>query len=85
MDSFFITLLYIIIGFWILRIILKWAFPYLIKFFIQYIGKKAKKQYDNSNQNPFQNSQSSSNQSDPKAKQSDKEKVGEYIDFEEID
>lgn len=84
MESFLTTILYIIIGFWLLRLVLKWASPYLLKFFIQYMGKKAQKRYEDPNQNPFQKHQQSFEQSKTSSKQ-DKEKVGEYVDFEEID
>ncbi|WP_454244546.1 hypothetical protein [Psychroflexus sp. MBR-150] len=84
MQDFFITLLYIVIGFWILRLIFKWAFPYLLKYFVQYLGKKAQKRYENHSQNPFEKQQDYSKHSKTSSKQ-DKEKVGEYIDFEEID
>ena len=49
------------------------------------MGKKAQKKYGNPNQNPFQKSDKTSQKPRNKTKKSDKEKVGEYIDFEEID
>ncbi len=48
------------------------------------MGKKAQKRYENPNQNPFDKQQQSSQHSKTSSKK-DKEKVGEYIDFEEID
>lgn len=84
MQDFFITILYVIIGFWVLRLILKFTFPYLLKYFVQYLGKKAQKRYNSSTQNPFQKEEQSSERPNASSKE-DKEKVGEYIDFEEID
>lgn len=84
MQDFLETVLYIIIGLWILSLIVRWAFPHLLKYFISRMTKKAQKGFDD--QNRDQHSQNKTSQQKFKSRpKSDKEKVGEYIDFEEID
>lgn len=82
MSDFFEVLLYIIIGFWILRLLLRWALPYLLKYFVKYAAKKAENQFHQNRQNPF-DSNTRSHTKQKKEKSDDK--VGEYIDYEEID
>jgi hypothetical protein len=84
MQDFLETLLYIIIGLWILRLIVKWAFPYMLKFFIGRVAKKAQQGFQNqTTQEPTNKNQE--NQQFESHSKNGKEKVGEYIDFEEID
>ena len=84
MQDFFEILIYIIVGFWIFSLLLRWAFPHLIKFFIGRMAKKAKNSFNNDNSQPFGNTSDRKNKNNRQIK-NNKEKVGEYIDFEEID
>ena len=82
MSDFLEVLLYIVIGFWILRLLLKLAMPYLLKYFVKYVSKKTEQKFNSNQQNPFNNpSQSNKTQKSKKPDQ----KLGEYIDYEEID
>lgn len=84
MQDFLETVLYIIVGFWILRLIVRWAFPHLLKYFISRMTKKAQKGFEDQSRGQHKQSQETQQQFKSRPK-SDKEKVGEYIDFEEID
>ena len=84
MLDFLETILYIIIGLWILRLVVKWAFPYILKYFISRMSKKAQKGFEDQKGAQHGQNRETSQQSKSRPK-SDKEKVGEYIDFEEID
>lgn len=81
MSDFLEVLLYIIIGFWVLRLLLRWGLPYLLKYVVKYASKKAENQFNKRQQNPFDDT---NHQNKQKSKKSD-EKLGEYIDYEEID
>jgi hypothetical protein len=84
MQDFLETLLYIIIGIWIFRLIIKWAFPYILKFFVRRVTKKAQSGFEEQSKGPFQR-QNDTRPHSKKDFKENKEKVGEYIDFEEID
>lgn len=84
MQEFLEVLLYILVGLWLFRLIAKWAFPYLLKFFISRVTKKAQKGFREHTQQRSTNDAQSNKQFKSRPK-TEKEKVGEYIDFEEID
>lgn len=84
MQDFLEILLYIIIGLWIFRLIVKWAFPHVLKFFLRRMTKKAKKGFQEQTGGQYNQDKETKQQSKSRPKK-DKEKVGEYIDFEEID
>lgn len=81
MQDFLEVLLYIIIGFWVMRLVLRWALPHLLRYFVQHASKKAESQFHTRKQDT--NAQNNSYQKNKKKMSN--EKVGEYIDFEEID
>ncbi len=84
MQDFLEILLYIIIGLWIFRLIVKWAFPHVLKFFLRQMTKKAEKGFQDQTRAQYEKKKETNQQFKSRSK-SDKEKVGEYIDFEEID
>lgn len=84
MQDFLEVLLYIIVGFWILRLVIQWVFPHLLKYFLRKMTHKAQKGFESQHSEGFQNKKQSNQQFKSQSKD-DKEKVGEYIDFEEID
>lgn len=80
-----ITLLYILLAYFALRFILRMAKPFLIRYFVNRMGKKFETQFG---ANPFENvspSQKNNNSNTKPPKKVSKKVVGEYIDFEEID
>ena len=84
MQDFLETILYIIVGLWILRLIVKWAFPHILQFFVRRMTKKAQKGFEEQTRSQYHNQKETKQQSKNRSKEN-KEKVGEYIDFEEID
>lgn len=89
MDSFLKTILTILLVYYGLKILFKFLKPYLLKYMI----KKATKGFGNTfGGNPFQEEKARKSKKGkiiidpqkPSAKTS-KKKVGEYVDFEELD
>ncbi|MDN6310467.1 MAG: DUF4834 family protein [Flavobacteriaceae bacterium] len=84
--DFLENLLIILLVFFALRIILKWAAPYIFKFFMKKVQSKFENQF-NPNQQSRRNhkdDQDIINERQSSRKTNDK-KVGEYIDYEEIE
>jgi hypothetical protein len=89
MNSFLETLLTVLLVYYGLKILFKFLKPYLLK----YMVKKATKGFGNAfGENPFQSEKARKNEEgkitiDPlkSSTKSSKSKVGEYIDFEELD
>ncbi len=74
------TLLIIALVYYGIKILARIFLPYLMKYFIQKVSTNFQQKY---NHNQQDQSTSTHTQEVPKKKQ--KEKVGEYIDYEEID
>lgn len=72
------TVLIIALVYYALKIIVRFLFPYLIKKFIN------KQQSNFSNQQESNHSSSNSSSSEAKANKKPKEKLGDYVDYEEI-
>lgn len=75
------TLFIIILSFIFLSFLLRKLSPFILAYFINRLQKKMKNNLESSFKNNFKQSR---NQKQPKENQN-KDKVGEYIDFEEID
>ena len=81
MSNFLEFIFYAFITLWLLAIVFRWLFPFLLNAFLKYLQKKAL-----SEQNVYsKNSYSSDDSQTKKTFNSPKEKVGQYVDFEEID
>lgn len=96
-SGFVKTLLIILLIIWGLRILLRWAGPYILRFFLKKVGQKMQNQFQQTqeqySQNPYgqntygqqNNSQSHKNTNNTTTKNPKTTKqVGEYIDYEEI-
>ena len=96
-SGFVKTLLIILLIIWGLRILLRWAAPYMLRFFLKRVGQKMQNQFQQTqeqySQNPYgqntygqqNNSQSHKNTNNNNHKNPKTTKqVGEYIDYEEI-
>ena len=89
MNSFLETVLIVLLVYYGLKILFKFLKPYLLK----YMVKKATKGFGNAfGENPFQPENARKNEEgkitiDPlkSSTKTSKSKVGEYIDFEELD
>ena len=89
MDSFLKTILTILLVYYGLKILFKFLKPYLLK----YMVKKATKGFGNAfGGNPFQEEKARKSKKgkiiiDPQkpSVKTSKKKVGEYVDFEEVD
>ncbi len=89
MNSFLETVLTVLLVYYGLKILFKFLKPYLLK----YMVKKATKGFGNAfGENPFQPEKARKNEEgkitiDPlkSSTKTSKSKVGEYIDFEELD
>ncbi len=73
-----ITILKIILYFILLSYTLRLIFPFILRFFLKRFQNKMKNNFEKMNDDNY------SNQS-KKPKSNSKDKVGEYVDFEEID
>mgnify|MGYP000065895185 FL=1 len=73
-----ITILKIILFFILLSYTLRLLFPFILRFFLKIFQNKIKNNFEKMNDDNY------SNQS-KKPKSNSKDKVGEYVDFEEID
>ena len=73
METFFEIILALILIAYVIRI----ASPYILAYFLKKLEKKVRNKFTQGNSKAFN---SSSNKNATK-----KEKVGEYVDFEEID
>ena len=85
--EFLQTILIVLLIFFALRIILRFAAPYIMK----YLAKKAGERFENMARG-FQNNQSTPQREGetiidkvPQRDSNSNKKVGEYIDYEEID
>ncbi|HLW42721.1 MAG TPA: DUF4834 family protein [Flavobacterium sp.] len=92
-TGFLKTLLFIVLIYYFIKFAFRLLAPYLVKKAINKVNENFQKQqeaYYNQTQNPHQNSQNTNNQGfEDKVKQNEipreRKKVGEYIDFEEIE
>ncbi|MDB4050798.1 hypothetical protein OAB60_00865 [Flavobacteriaceae bacterium] len=71
------TFLEIILGLILISYLIRKMSPYILAYFLKRLEKKVRSKFNQGNSENFKSSQ---NNSDSK-----KEKVGEYVDFEEID
>ncbi|RZP04481.1 MAG: DUF4834 family protein [Flavobacteriales bacterium] len=89
MNSFLETILTILLVYYGLKILFKFLKPYLLK----YMVKKATKGFGNAfGRNPFQEEKARKSEEgkitidqQKRSPKTSKKKVGEYIDFEELD
>jgi len=88
MDTFFKTLLILLLVYFGLKILFRLAMPYLMR----YIAKKASQKMENAfrgsqyqSENNKQKEGNISIDDFPKRKTRNKKPVGEYVDYEEID
>lgn len=89
------TLIIIITIYWGFKLFSRYVLPYLMRFFLTYLGKKVQNNMRNqgfqgSNYNQSQEQQTSDNvyvknSSKTQAKSTKLDGVGEYVDFEEVD
>ncbi|MDO4228712.1 MAG: DUF4834 family protein [Capnocytophaga sp.] len=84
-----LTIILIIMG---LRLLLRFLAPYMMRYFIKKVEQKFGEQFQqsqNQHQNPFKQQSEGKQTIDTNNAQSQnpqsKKKVGEYIDFEEVD
>jgi hypothetical protein len=86
-NGFLKTLFYIILFYYIAKFLVRLFLPIVVKKVVQKAGENFQKQYQNNQQqNPFgfdndQNNAASSKNTKPR----ETKKVGEYIDYEEIE
>ena len=86
-NGFIKMIFYVILFFYIFKFLARLFLPVIVKKVVQKAGENFQQQYQTNN-NPFQGN---SNQEDIKSKSSMKsnpkatKKVGEYIDYEELD
>jgi len=73
METFFEILLALFLMSYVIRKIT----PYIIAYFLRRLEKKVRSKFNQNNSESFKSS--------PKSNDNKKEKVGEYVDFEEID
>ena len=73
METFFVIILALVLIAYVIRI----ASPYILAYFLKKLEKKVRSKFTQDNSKNFN---SSSNRNATK-----KEKVGDYVDFEEID
>jgi len=73
METFFEILLALFLISYVIRKIT----PYIIAYFLRRLEKKVRSKFNQNNSESFK--------SPPKSNANKKEKVGEYVDFEEID
>lgn len=84
--DFLETLLIILLVFFALRIILKWAAPFIFKYFMKKVQNKFESQFNNQQQSrPRQKSDQDIINDNKSSRRTNDKKVGEYIDYEEID
>ncbi|MEX0998247.1 MAG: DUF4834 family protein [Flavobacteriaceae bacterium] len=88
MDTFFKTLLILLLVYFGLKILFRFAMPYLMR----YIAKKASQKMENAfrgtqyhTENNKQKEGKISIDDLPKKKSQNKKPIGEYVDYEEID
>lgn len=82
-TGFVKTLLYIILGYYALKFLMRVFAPILVQKTAQKVHQKMEEQMRNQ-QNAYKNTQQSQNTTQ-KEMPKEKKKVGEYVDFEEID
>lgn len=82
MSNLLEFILYVFVGLWVLTLLFRWLFPYILNYFINYLEKSF---FETQRSHVNNSYSSSSNPSSRKTFKSQKEKVGEYVDFEEID
>lgn len=73
-----ITIIKIIFAFIIFRYVLKLLSPFLLKYFLKRVEKKMQNNFNNFQRDHVK-------RGGPKKKKINKDDVGEYIDFEEVD
>ncbi len=84
-ESILKTVLIILLIYFGFKIFIKWFGPLILKWFLKRIGQKFQQQFSGPTPSKTQKKGKVEIDSDiPKASNSNK-KVGEYIDFEEID
>jgi len=84
-ESILKTILIILLIYFGFKIFIKWFGPLILKWFLKKMGQKFQQQFNGSSTtNSQKKAKVNINSDTPKASKSNK-KVGEYIDFEEID
>ncbi len=84
-ESVLKTILIILLIYFGFKIFIKWFGPFILKWFLKKMGQKFQQQFNGPAATNAQKKSKVNIDSDkPKASKSNK-KVGEYIDFEEID
>ncbi|TVZ27787.1 uncharacterized protein DUF4834 [Gillisia sp. Hel_I_86] len=84
-ESILKTVLIILLIYFGFKIFIKWFGPLILKWFLKRVGQKFQQQFNGSTAQKSQKKGKVEINSDiPKTSKSNK-KVGEYIDFEEID
>ncbi len=81
MSNFIEFILYAFVALWLLTLLFRWLFPFLLSNFIKYLQEKALEQQTAYSENSY----SSTDKQRKKVFNAPKEKVGQYVDFEEID
>ena len=71
------TFLEIILGLILISYLIRKMSPYILAYFLKRLEKKVRSKFNQAGSENFKSS--------PKSNDSKKQKVGEYVDFEEID
>ncbi|HSM64436.1 MAG TPA: hypothetical protein VK833_10900 [Gillisia sp.] len=84
-ESILKTVLIILLIYFGFKLFIKWFGPLILKWFLKRIGQKFQQQFNGPNPpNTSKKGKVEINSDPPKSSKSNK-KVGDYIDFEEID
>lgn len=78
------TILFVLLVYFGLKILFRWFGPLLLKYFMRKMGKKFEQQFSQQRSAPNEKGKVTIDKKKSSGNASDK-KVGEYIDYEEID
>ena len=81
--GFIQTLFYILFFYYVLKFLARLFLPYMVKKVVEKAGKNFQQQYQN--QQNHNNTQDSNPLNSTDSKPRENKKVGEYVDFEEIE
>ncbi len=84
-NGFLRTLLYILIAFYVIRFLARIFFPIIVKKAVNHAEQNFRQQYQQQNRGPVSRDGEVIIDKSQAAKTRETKKVGEYVDYEEID